>query len=952
MVTSVGGVAIEIRGDNVHFLRELRESERQAGRTGQTMAREFRGADAAATKLNTTLRSTAGSIAAMAAALGAGVGLSAGIRTLADFSQGMSTVKAITQATDAQFAALEDTAKRLGGTTRFSASQASEAMLALARAGFSVDQILGSIDGTLQLAQAGAIDLGTAADIASNILTGFRLEVDQTNRVVDLMAFLANSANTDIQQLGDAMKFVAPVAAGLGVSIEEAAAAIGALSDAGLQGSLAGTGLRRVLSELESPSSKSAKIFAELGVSVADVRPSVVGLIPALQRLADAGLDTGQALEVFGDRGGPAFAVLADSLPKVIAQTKALDSAGGTAKRVAQIMDGNLNGAILGVLSAFEALTLELGKAGATDALTASFKGLADLLRFAARNADILGVAIVALATRAVLPFAFSVGGAAVLAVKKLQAELVVLSAIAGKTTTALNLAAASAGRVAVALGPLTLAIAGVAAAYIAFGRDAQTAADRMQRVNAGIEKTRALLAETQFLLTGSDSPMQQIANQADGAARQVASLTGVIDQLSTGLRNLREESRIATAFQISQDLAELNAQIRELERAREQTIGRAASLRSEDPVTARARAATRFDEGEQGRALLERRQQRAALEQRLRLATQGVSISDVIEQFRNGTPQAAAAMEQLEDAAVGTAEALADAEQANLAILASLERQQALDLARAQGNKELVDILLEQQTIIDRTLDYMEALSFIEDEGLRRAEAQKRAEADILALRQARAVFAEQEAEAERERALALAAYEEFYLRREEQKKIDDEAARAEEVMRQKIADGIARGLEDGIRSGDWGEAFRGIVASSLSSALSEAINNLAGELLTLFRSVLGGGSFGSIFGGSRAGGGSVRAGLRYIVGENGPEMFVPTVPGMIVPKFEGPASAAAGGVMGMGALNVSAPLIVQGSITEDVLPRVQAMMVAQARELPRIIDARVSDSIRRNRY
>jgi hypothetical protein len=79
---------------------------------------------------------------------------------------------------------------------------------------------------------------------------------------------------------------------------------------------------------------------------------------------------------------------------------------------------------------------------------------------------------------------------------------------------------------------------------------------------------------------------------------------------------------------------------------------------------------------------------------------------------------------------------------------------------------------------------------------------------------------------------------------------------------------------------------------------------------------------------------------------------MFVPSVPGMIVPRFEGPASAAAGGVQGRAGITIAAPFIVQGSITEEVLPRVQAMMAAQARELPRIVDARVSDSLRRGRY
>ena len=227
------------------------------------------------------------------------------IRTIANFGQEMSTVQAITRANEQQFVRLRTEAQRLGSTTRFSATQAAEGMQFLARAGFDTEAVLESIEGTLQLAQAGMLELGAAADIASNVLTAFRLKIDQTSRVVDVLAFAANNSNTNIQQLGDGMKLVAPIAAGLGVSLEEATAAIGSLSDAGLSGSLAGTGLRRVLSELESPSTKTIGLLKELGLSSQDVTISQVGLTEAMTRLRDAGVDTGQALELFGDRGGP-----------------------------------------------------------------------------------------------------------------------------------------------------------------------------------------------------------------------------------------------------------------------------------------------------------------------------------------------------------------------------------------------------------------------------------------------------------------------------------------------------------------------------------------------------------------------------------------------------------------------------------------------------------------------
>lgn len=344
-------------------------------------------------------------------ALAAGAGITAGVQTLAQFSQEMSTVRAVTGATGSQFKQLRDAAKSLGATTRFSATQAAEGMTYLARAGFDTDAVLSSIDGTLELAQAGALDLGSAADIASNILTGFRMETDETARVVDVLAFASNGANTKVGQLGEAMKYVAPIASGVGVNIESATAAVSALSDAGLQASLAGTGLRRILSELESPSTATVKIFRKLGLAADDVKVSQVGLIEALTKLRDAGVDTGLGLQVFGDQGGPAFEILSKAIPKVTAMTQNLNNAKGAAARMAAVMNDNLNGALLSVKSAIEALVIEFGDLGAESILTGAFRGLAALIRNLAVNIDKL-VGVIATATAAWMAYAISVKAA------------------------------------------------------------------------------------------------------------------------------------------------------------------------------------------------------------------------------------------------------------------------------------------------------------------------------------------------------------------------------------------------------------------------------------------------------------------------------------------------------------------------------------------------------------
>lgn len=333
-------------------------------------------------------------------ALGGALVLRQSISLLANFSQEMSTVQAITGATAEEFVGLNDVARELGATTRFAATEAAQGLAFLARAGFSAAEAIETIDDTLNLAQAGNLDLASAADIASNVLRGFRLSTDQAGRVVDVLALAANKSNTNVMQLGDALKFVAPVAAGVGVDIEETTAAISALSDAGLQASLAGTGLRRILSELESPAVKTQRILRELGVSADEVRISQVGLTGALERLARAGIDTGAALEVFGDRGGPAFEVLREavrdgSISKMEAQ---LNNSAGTAKRVASIMDKNLNGALLALKSAAQEVVLAFGDMGGSmNALEKIVRGLADALRFLADHVEILAGVITAL---------------------------------------------------------------------------------------------------------------------------------------------------------------------------------------------------------------------------------------------------------------------------------------------------------------------------------------------------------------------------------------------------------------------------------------------------------------------------------------------------------------------------------------------------------------------------
>lgn len=377
MAEQIETLLVEFRADIKRYEAQL---QRQVRATNAAAAKNVAAWKASNRKVQVNFQQTASRIRSSYLTIGAALAAGFGTKVIADFGQAMASVKAVTGATEFQFQALREEAKRLGATTRYSATEAAEAMLFLGRAGFTTDEILASVGPTLNLAQVGMIDLGAAADIASNILQGFRLEASEMQRVVDVMAKTVNSSNTDVRQLGDGMKLVAPVAAGLGVSLEETSAAVGALSNAGLQATLAGTGLRRVLSELESPTAASQKILKQYGVALEDVQPTAVGLTSALQRLKDAGIDTGDALKLFGQRGGPAFEVLSSSIDDIREMNAAFNDAEGTAKQMAKIMDDTLAGAMKKALSRLQDLVIALGDAGAEQALIDMFNGLAAIL--------------------------------------------------------------------------------------------------------------------------------------------------------------------------------------------------------------------------------------------------------------------------------------------------------------------------------------------------------------------------------------------------------------------------------------------------------------------------------------------------------------------------------------------------------------------------------------------
>ena len=183
------------------------------------------------------------------------------------YDKAMRSVQAKTGATGEVLEKLSDQAREMGRTTVHSATEAARGQAFLAQAGFDANEVLSALPGTLNLATAGELELSRAADIASNVLTGFSLKVSAADRVVDVLALTAQSTNTNVEQMGDAMTYAAAVAAAAEADFEETAAAIGLLANAGFQGEMGGTALRGAMSKLLNPTKAAQKILDKLGVS-------------------------------------------------------------------------------------------------------------------------------------------------------------------------------------------------------------------------------------------------------------------------------------------------------------------------------------------------------------------------------------------------------------------------------------------------------------------------------------------------------------------------------------------------------------------------------------------------------------------------------------------------------------------------------------------------------------
>ena len=263
------------------------------------------------------------------------------VRHFAKFEHSLSAVAAILGKTNPKLDEMKGKALTLGKTTMFTATQAAQGMELLARAGFNAQATIDTIEPVLNLAAAGSLELKEAADITAQIIRGMGLEIEDATRVTDVLAMAAAKANTDVSMLGQAFSHVAPVAGALSMSLEQTAALLATLSDAGLQADRAGTGLKAVLSEMAG-----------------EIEANGIG---ALDELINKGISVADAFARFGKRGAPAILALMEmkNTGKLVTEFM---NAKGAAEEMAETKMDNLQGSLLILKSAWENLNITLGE--------------------------------------------------------------------------------------------------------------------------------------------------------------------------------------------------------------------------------------------------------------------------------------------------------------------------------------------------------------------------------------------------------------------------------------------------------------------------------------------------------------------------------------------------------------------------------------------------------------
>lgn len=346
--------------------QELRRLQEQAATTNTALAK----IEEVGGKLESVGNSISGvgkKMMPISTAVG-GLGIAA-VKTAADFDSAMSQVAAVSGATGDDLQALRDKAREMGEKTKFSASEAAQAMNYMAMAGWKSKDMISGIDGVMNLAAASGEDLATTSDIVTDALTAFGLTAADSGHFADILAAASSNANTNVSMMGETFKYCAPIAGALGFSAEDTAEAIGLMANAGIKSSQAGTALRTIMNNLAGDVKISGQAIGDVTIATTNADGSMRSLSDILAdcRTAFGHLtesEKAQAAEsLVGKNAMSGFLALMNAAPADIEKLSgAIDNCDGTAEKMAATMQDNLMGQLTILKSQLEELAISFGE--------------------------------------------------------------------------------------------------------------------------------------------------------------------------------------------------------------------------------------------------------------------------------------------------------------------------------------------------------------------------------------------------------------------------------------------------------------------------------------------------------------------------------------------------------------------------------------------------------------
>lgn len=344
----------------------LRDLERQAGQSAVALQKIA----ATGEKLKTVGSAIEGvgqKLMPVTAAVG-GLGAAA-VKVASDFDSAMSQVAAVSGATGKDLEALRDKAREMGSKTKFSASEAAEAMNYMAMAGWKTGDMLSGIEGIMNLAAASGEDLATTSDIVTDALTALGLSAEDSGHFADILAVASSNANTNVAMMGETFKYCAPVAGALGFSAEDTAEAIGLMANAGIKSSQAGTAMRSMMTNLTGEVKFAGDAFGELTIQTTNTDGSMrsLGDILADCRAAFSQMSESEkaanAEALVGKNAMSGFLAVMNAAPGDIEKlNSAINNCDGTAEKMAATMQDNLAGQLTILKSQLEELAISIGE--------------------------------------------------------------------------------------------------------------------------------------------------------------------------------------------------------------------------------------------------------------------------------------------------------------------------------------------------------------------------------------------------------------------------------------------------------------------------------------------------------------------------------------------------------------------------------------------------------------